>query len=137
MRLKKNQLVQLFSYGLVGVISLLLDLLVTVVLFNIFNFPAYLASAVGFMTGFLFNFPMNRKKVFHHGPHDRYSLKEQVSMYLSLSILNLFVTSFLSEILVSSHIVKIGYAKLIVTALIAVWNFLLFKFVIFSKKLPN
>jgi len=57
----------------------------------------------------------------------------QATLYFGLSLCNLVITSALVEFMVANNIVAIQFAKLIVTALIALWNFLIFKFVIFSK----
>lgn len=125
--------IQMTAFLTVGVVTFCIDTGVSYALFHFFHLPAYLASAVGFLSGFFFNFPMNRKKVFHHSIDDRFSLKSQIAMYATLSIFNLFMTSLAVEILVH-HGQEIQYAKVMVTAVMAVWNFILFKTVIFSKK---
>ncbi len=127
---------QLFLFGVVGGISFLIDLLVTTSLYNFFHAPPFLAGTIGFLSAFFFNFPVNRKHVFNHSVHDRFSMKAQVSMYMFLSLFNLIVTGVLMQLIVGSGTLKIGLAKGFVTALIAAWNFLLFRFVIFSKR-PN
>lgn len=124
---------QIALFGIVGVTTLLIDVAVTYACYNFLGLPAYLSSAIGFFSGFVFNFPMNRKRVFHHSSNDRFGLSQQIAMYIALSIFNLIVTSLLVELIVYLGI-DIAVAKIIVTALIAVWNFLLFKFVVFSKK---
>ena len=129
----KATLRQIVYFVVVGSITLGIDVGVSSALFYIAHLPAYLASAIGFCSGFFFNFPMNRKRVFHHSEADRFSLKVQASMYIMLSIFNLGATSLLVELLVTLHIVEIQVAKLLVTALIAIWNFILFKYFIFSK----
>jgi putative flippase GtrA len=77
---------------------------------------------------------MNRKRVFKHTKHDRFTLKTQIILYASLAVFNLFMTSFLVQIFVASGFVSIAVAKIIVTVLIAIWNFVIFKLFIFSKK---
>lgn len=118
----------------VGLATLLLDVFVTNTMYSILHVPAAFASAVGFLSGFLFNFPMNRKKVFHHADDDRFSLQAQIIQYATLSVFNLIATSLAVGFLTDSGIVAIQYAKTIVTAVFAVWNFALFKLVIFSKQ---
>lgn len=125
---------QVLLFGIVGVITLGIDVAVTTSLYNWAHLPAYLASGIGFMSGFFFNFPMNRKKVFNHSESDRFSLHTQITMYILLSVFNLVATSALVEGFVSLDILQIQYAKVAVTAMIAAWNFLLFKFFIFSKR---
>jgi hypothetical protein len=53
---------------------------------------------------------------------------------LSLSLFNLVFTGAFVEFIVVHQILTIGYAKALATAIIAAWNFVIFKFVIFSKK---
>lgn len=134
LKITKGLIKQIALFGIVGVATLLVDLAVTTVLYESLNFPAYLASAIGFLSGFFVNFPLNRKKVFQHSESDRYSLRSQVVLYFALCIFNLMATSLLTELLVSGGGMRIVYAKALVTALIAVWNFILFKAVIFSKQ---
>jgi putative flippase GtrA len=128
---------QVAFFGIVGAVTLLIDIGVSAACFYIFQLPAYLASGIGFLSGFFFNFPMNRKKVFHHTEHDRFTFQVQVLFYVILCIFNLITTSLLVEVMVNSNILEIQYAKIAVTILIAFWNFLLFKFFIFSKNIDT
>jgi putative flippase GtrA len=132
-RIEKQLMKEVVTFGAVGVLTLLVDITVTTSLFNIAHFPAYLASGIGFLSGFFVNFPLNRGKVFKHNKDDRLALRFQIIAYAGLSVFNLAATSLLTELLVSKGNLKIAYAKLILTAVIAVWNFIIFKFLIFSK----
>jgi hypothetical protein len=38
------------------------------------------------------------------------------------------------QLIVDAGLLKIGFAKAVVTGMIAVWNFVLFRFFIFSKR---
>ena len=125
---------QLFLFSVVGGTSFLIDVSVTTALFHYLHFPAYLAGVIGFCSAFFFNFPINRKHVFNHSDKDRFSLKKQIILYFSLSIFNLLMTGVLMQWLVGTHLLNIGFAKACVTGLIAIWNFLLFRFFIFSKR---
>lgn len=133
MRITRSLLIQITLFLVVGFTTFLIDLGVTTILYSFVHFPAYLASAIGFLSGFFFNFPMNRKKVFKHSKRDRFAVKVQIGFYTMLCIFNLLATSLVVEIMVSAGI-DIGVAKIIVTGMIAVWNFLIFKFFVFSKK---
>lgn len=117
----------------VGVVTLLIDVLVTNTMYSVLHVPAAYASAVGFLSGFVTNFPLNRKKVFNHGVNDRFSLRVQATLYALLSIFNLFMTSWLVGLLVTHDILHIQYAKILITGIFAIWNFLVFKFFIFSN----
>ncbi len=133
----KKLIQQLVLFGVVGVVTLIIDTSVTYMLYNFVHLQAFLASGIGFLSGFFFNFPMNRKKVFHHSEDDRFSLHAQIILYAALSIFNLIATSAAVAGLVGLNLLKIQYAKIIVTAIFAVWNFLVFRLFIFSKKKPS
>ena len=130
----KKLIHQIVLFGVVGGVTLVIDTSVTYVLYNFDHLPAFLASGIGFLSAFFFNFPMNRKKVFHHSVDDRFSLHTQIILYAALSIFNLIATSAAVAGLVGLNLLKIQYAKIIVTAIFAIWNFLVFRLFIFSKK---
>ena len=124
-------------FGIVGITTLLVDTLVTSILYYIVHLPAFMASGVGFLSGFCVNFPLNRKQVFNHSEDDRFSLKAQIYLYASLSIFNLIATSMAVDVLVSTNMLEIQWAKIITTVVFAIWNFLVFKLFIFSKKVSH
>lgn len=130
---KKLNLQQIIFFGLVGLVTLAIDVVVTKTLYQYVGLPAYLSSAFGFLLGFFFNFPMNRNKVFKHSSNDRFLLRSQIAMVLSLSIFNLIFTSAFVDTLVRLNVMDIVYVKMLATAIIAAWNFAIFKWFIFSK----
>ena len=130
----KKFVIQIFLFGIVGVTTLAVDTLVTSILYYIAKMPAFMASGIGFLSGFCVNFPMNRKQVFNHSKDDRFSLKTQIYLYALLSIFNLIATSMMVDVLVKTNILEIQWAKIITTVVFAIWNFLVFKLFIFSKK---
>lgn len=137
MHIPKDLIKQLVFFGFVGVGSLLIDVTVTTLAYNHAHVPAYLASGIGFLSAFFFNFPLNRKKVFRHSDSDRFTFKTQIMLYAAISLFNLVATSGMTDLIVSMEWVKIAYAKIIVTAIIAVWNFIIFKNLVFSKRASN
>lgn len=133
----KKLVVQIFLFGIVGITTLLVDTLVTSILYYIAHLPAFMASGIGFLSGFCVNFPLNRKQVFNHSEDDRFPLKAQIYLYASLSIFNLIATSVTVDVLVSTNILEIQWAKIVTTIVFAIWNFLVFKLFIFSKKVSH
>lgn len=133
----KKFVIQIFLFGIVGVTTLAVDTLVTSILYYIAKMPAFMASGIGFLSGFCVNFPLNRKQVFNHSEDDRFPLKAQIYLYASLSIFNLIATSVTVDVLVSTNILEIQWAKIVTTVVFAVWNFLVFKLFIFSKKVSH
>ena len=133
----KKFVIQIFLFGIVGVTTLAVDTLVTSILYSIAKMPAFMASGIGFLSGFCVNFPMNRKRVFNHSEDDRFSLKSQICLYALLSFFNLMATSTAVDLLVKMNILEIQWAKIVTTIVFAVWNFLVFKLFIFSKKVSH
>lgn len=120
-------------FGLVGVATVAVDTAVSWACYHMLGFSPYTASAIGFLSGFVVNFPLNRKRVFKHSENDRFSLHTQIVLYALLSLFNLFATSLIVGLLVNHHLLPIQFAKLVVTAVFAIWNFVWFKVLIFSK----
>ena len=131
--MKNSIFLKIFLFLVVGGITLLIDASISYILYHNIHLPAFLASGIGFLSGFVFNFPVNRKKVFNHSQYDRFSLKIQITLYTLLSLFNLVATSSIIATLVNSNVLDIQWAKVVVTAVFAIWNFLVFNLFIFSK----
>ena len=131
--MKNGIFLKIFLFLVVGGITLLIDTSISYILYHNIHLPAFLASGIGFLSGFVFNFPVNRKKVFNHSQYDRFSLKIQITLYTLLSLFNLVATSSILATLVNSNVLDIQWAKVVVTAVFAIWNFLVFNLFIFSK----
>ena len=131
--MKNGIFLKIFLFLVVGGITLLIDASISYILYHNIHLPAFLASGIGFLSGFVFNFPVNRKKVFNHSQYDRFSLKIQITLYTLLSLFNLVATSSIIATLVNSNVLDIQWAKVVVTAVFAIWNFLVFNLFIFSK----
>ena len=118
----RRALTQLILFGIVGLLTLAVDVSITSVVYNIFGLPACIASAVGFLSGFVVNFPLNRKKVFAHSENDKYPLRQQIYFYISLSVFNLLATSTIVDLIVRAEFLQIEHSKILVTAIFAIWN---------------
>lgn len=127
---------QLVLFGLVGGTSLLLDVTVTTLAYRWWHIPAGIAGVLGFCSAFFFNFPINRKHVFNHTKNDRFGIKAQVGLYVVLSCINIGATAVMMQLAVGSLHSNVSVSKICTTAIIAAWNFLLFKFYIFAKDKP-
>lgn len=129
-------MIQLLGFLIVGAVTLLIDVLTTSICFRLLGFPSAVASGCGFMSGFFFNFPVNRKVIFAKAEQTHYvlRLRNQVIGFIILSVANLFISSVIVGELVDLGGTEIEIAKLIVTAAIAVWNFIILRTVIFRTR---
>lgn len=105
---------------------------VFLLLFYIVHLQAVvIANIISFIAGLIVSFTLNKTWVFK-GDHTK-KVGHQFVLYMSLAGVNLLITSVAIYWLVSLGI-KAFIAKFIVIVAIAVWNFALFKTIIFRNK---
>lgn len=117
----------------VGGLLFVIDYITSVSVFYLFNAPAGLASAIGFLVSFIFGFLLNRHVVFIHSSQSYYSVHTQVALYLILAVCNLFISATIVQ-LVDVAGIRITISKPVVTAIIAIWNYIILGKFIFKKK---
>jgi putative flippase GtrA len=96
----------------------------------------YIANSLSFILGMITSFSLNRMWTFIS--HKDYSKKvpHQLSYYAALAIINFILTNVIVETLASISLSpKIG--KLIAMITTSLWNYVLYKFIIFSYKVEN
>lgn len=124
---------QYLFYLVIGLITLIIDTAVAAIFYDIFDIQAFISSGLGFLAGFIFSFPINRRKVFRHSDKDRFSMRSQLIMYAGLAIFNLIFTSLLVHAAVDWLNFNIVVAKMFTTGAMSIWNFVIFRYLIFSK----
>lgn len=120
-----------FTYLFVGGLLFVIDFGSTVFSYYAFNLKAGYASAVGFGVSFIVGFTLNKNIVFKHGNDSRFTLHMQVTLYLILAFVNLFITSFTVNYFVN-HGVHIEIAKPIMVISAAFWNYFILNHYIFG-----
>ncbi|MBP6037962.1 MAG: GtrA family protein [Candidatus Saccharimonas sp.] len=126
---KRNRLA---AYGLSGVTALIIDYGVFLILYYIFKVDVAFATALGLSVGFIASFMLNKLWTFR----DRRSTKKvqtlsQIVLYGLLFILNNAFTIFLIRTLLVVGI-SAAVGKIISTILITLWNYALYKKLIFK-----
>jgi putative flippase GtrA len=124
---------QLVRFGLVGGLVAVVYLTVTTVLSTVLGVPFQLALAMGFISGLLLHFTLQRVFVWTH--HEEYALglPHQVGRYLTMAGAQYGVTAASTALLpnalgVGTEIVYLGTMVLVTAA-----GFLLMRFVIFHS----
>jgi len=119
-----------FHYIVSGGISFSLEFIIFFLFFYDVHLAAGIASGIGFSTGLVSSFLLNRLWVFP-AKADRWSSR-QISIFLMLGLFNLTFTSLFVQYLVSLQLP--GYfAKFCAMVLVVIWNFILFKKIIFKQ----
>src|SRR5947209_7749380 len=81
------------SYLFVGGLLFLIDFGLSVSTYHIFHIAPGYASAIGFCSSFVAGFMLNKKVVFRHTQSSKFTVHKQVTLYLLLAFVNLFITS--------------------------------------------
>lgn len=95
---------------------------------GLFGVSLIVANAISFMSGFGVSFVLNRQWVFKSDADTR----RQLVLYFIVAIVNLYLSNLLIVLLVDTGI-DTFIAKIIIMAMIASWNYLLFSKVIFKN----
>lgn len=125
----------LFKYLTVGVTAVVVEYGSFTLMYGVADWQLYVANSISFTLGLLTSFFLNRLWTFGHADKS-YSKKasHQLGFYVALAITNLLLSNILIGLL--SQILDPRYAKLIVMAGPPIWNYLIFKFVIFNHRKP-
>lgn len=123
----------LINFLITGGILFVIDFGVSLFMYYLVGLGPGISSGIGFTAGFIVGFTLNKKWVFKHDSKSRFNVSAQLILYLLLAVFNLIISSVAVEVIVGKGIM-IEIVKPITVIVIAFWNFLIFKFFIFSKK---
>lgn len=122
---------RLIRYLFSGGSAFLTEYLIFLVLFYVAKSNITTANILSFISGFGVSFLLNRSWVFKSS-NQHYRIKTQIIYYVGLGIFNLVFSTISVNII---HNYTPGYlAKMSVVVLIAVWNYTIYKKVLFREK---
>lgn len=121
---------RLQRFILSGVAAFTLEYAAFFGLFYLAGLPLLVAHSLSFCCGLITSFALNRQWAFKQ-PQFRRGKTSQFTLYLMLALLNLAATSL---ILKGLHTIGVEpyLAKVLVIALAATWNFLIYRAIIFK-----
>lgn len=120
---------QFLKYLLVGGSAALLEYGVFLASLEVLTANVYLAHAFGFVLGLLFSFVLNKFYVFS-GPQVQQAQRQFV-LYAALALLNLLLGAVLLGLLIRYANLAPWLAKGMSMVAIALWNFIIYKKVIY------
>ena len=88
------------------------------------------AQIISFIIGFVVSFLLNRQWVFSDSAKKHW--QEQILAYSLLAIVNIGLTATLMVFVVDNLGISQWFAKFVMMAMVAVWNYFIFKKVIFK-----
>jgi putative flippase GtrA len=116
-------------YLLVGGAAFVTEYGLFLIIYYLLHTDIYIANSISFLCGLSVSFTFNRGWAFNSGSF-RHKKHHQLAMYTVLALFNLLLTNLLIGLL-KKHGLDPKLAKVVVMCLIVVWNFLLFKGLIF------
>lgn len=125
---------QMLRFGLAGGSVALLYVTVTTVLSQVFGLPFQVALAIGFASGLLLHFTLQRVFVWIH--HDEFALglRNQVGRYLTMAAAQYGVTAASTAVLPSVLGLSEEVVYLMTMVVVTTAGFLLMRFVIFHAE---
>ncbi len=119
----------LVKYVVVGVSAFLVEYISFLVLFRQLGLSIVGANILSFVFGLMSSFILNRLWTFNDASH-RHKTTKQFGMYTLLAVINLALTIAIVQVLVNLDI-RADISKLLAMVVTSLWNFILFKLVIF------
>ncbi len=124
---------QLFSYVVVGGLTVVVDLGLLSLLHESYGVPLGVATSVAFCAAVVVNFALNRAAMSSRGS---WGLTQHAWRYGSLVLANYVVT--LTVVTAVGHVGdRYMVAKVAVVAVSTVWNFLLYRYWVFTPPRPT
>lgn len=131
--MKQNKLFkQFFDFALVGVLATVIDYLVFVLFYNLLNTHYLTATLLAFVIATVFNYWASMRYVFVSRYQADEKLKEMI-IFVSLSILGMILTSTLMVLTVDGWQVPANVAKILVTGVVMVFNYVSRKLLLEKK----
>lgn len=121
---------RIIKYIITGGSAFAAEYLVFLLLFYVFDLPVVVAHPISFMVGFVVSFSLSRQWVF--GNAHAHRPLAQILMYFGLVLINIAITTWVIALLVQVGVWAF-VAKIIVTAMIACWNYFIYKYLIFRQ----
>ena len=109
------------KFGIVGVIAFLIDYGLMVALTEFFGVPCLISNTISFTVSVVFNYVASMRYVFER--RDDMSRHREFIIFVVLSIIGLILNDLFMWLFVSVWFIDYRIAKIIVTVLVAIWNF--------------
>lgn len=118
-----NLLMQLFKFGLVGVVATILDFLFLFLLTDVFGMYYLFSAAVSFVLSTLFNYVASMRFVFN-SKFTKDEKTKELLLFTTLSVIGLLLNQFLMWLFVEKIALYYMLAKIVATFFVMAWNFI-------------
>jgi len=127
----KKLLAQFMKFGIVGVIAFVIDYGFMVLLTEVFGVPYLISTTVSFIISVIFNYFASMRFVFKR--KDDMSRRREFIIFVVLSIIGLIINDVFMWLMVDFLYIDYRLSKIVVTFIVAVWNFVTRKIFLEAK----
>lgn len=127
----KKLLAQFMKFGIVGVIAFVIDYGFMVLLTEVFNVSYLISTTVSFIISVVFNYFASMRFVFKR--KDDMSRRREFIIFIVLSVIGLAINDVFMWLMVDFLYIDYRISKIVVTFIVAVWNFVTRKIFLEAK----
>lgn len=127
----KKLLAQFMKFGIVGIIAFVIDYGFMVLLTEVFNVPYLISTTVSFIISVVFNYFASMRFVFKR--KDDMSRRREFIIFIVLSVIGLAINDVFMWLMVDFLYIDYRISKIVVTFIVAVWNFVTRKIFLEAK----
>ncbi len=127
----KKLIAQFMKFGVVGVIAFVIDYGVMIFLTEVFGVPYLISTTVSFVVSVIFNYFASMRYVFER--RDDMSRKREFIIFVVLSVCGLGINDLFMWLMVDFLFIDYRISKIVVTFIVAVWNFVTRKIFLEAK----
>ena len=117
----KKLIAQFMKFGIVGVIAFVIDYGVMIFLTEVFGVPYLISTTISFVVSVIFNYFASMRFVFKR--KGDMSRRREFIIFIVLSVCGLGINDLLMWLMVDSLYIDYRLSKIVVTVVVAVWNF--------------
>ena len=128
----KKLLAQFMKFGVVGVIAFVIDYGFMVLLTEVFGVPYLISTTVSFIISVVFNYFASMRFVFKR--KDDMSRRREFIIFVVLSVIGLVINDVFMWLMVDFLFIDYRISKIVVTFIVAVWNFVTRKIFLEAKE---
>ena len=128
----KKLISQFMKFGIVGVIAFVIDYCFMVLLTEVFGVPYLISTTVSFIISVIFNYFASMRFVFKR--KDDMSRRREFIIFVVLSVIGLVINDVFMWLMVDFLFIDYRISKIVVTFIVAVWNFVTRKIFLEAKE---
>ena len=128
----KKLISQFMKFGIVGIIAFVIDYGFMVLLTEVFGVPYLISTTVSFIISVIFNYFASMRFVFKR--KDDMSRRREFIIFVVLSVIGLVINDVFMWLMVDFLFIDYRISKIVVTFIVAVWNFVTRKIFLEAKE---